>query len=116
MTGTPVLTLTGTASTKITDHVKKSLGMKKGKFSIFVSAHRGNIRLSVVKVKREKYLANLSWLVSFIQEKREKTPKTIIFCNSMQDTASVLAKQSWRLQSVPFGIATKFLPINTKRK
>ena len=99
---TPVLALTGTASTKMTDHVKKSLSMKKGTLTIFVSPNRENIRLSVVKVKREKYLANLSWLVSIMQEKREETPKTIIFCNTIQDMASVLGYllnyQSWRLR------------------
>ena len=31
LTGTPVLALTGTASTKMTDHVNKSLSMKKGR-------------------------------------------------------------------------------------
>ena len=68
---TPALALTGTGRTKMTDHLKKSLSMKNGTISIFVSPNREEIRLSVVKVKRE-------------------TPKTIIFCNTMQDMASVL--------------------------
>ena len=76
---TPVLALTGTASTKMPDHVTKSLSMKKGTLTIFVSPNRENIRLSVVKVKQEKYLANLSWLVSIMQEKREETPKKSYF-------------------------------------
>ena len=112
MIDTPILALTGTASTKMTDHVKKSLSMKKGTLSIFVSPNRENIRLSVVKVKREKYLANLSWLVSIVQEKREETPKTIIFCNTMQDMASVLGYLLTSLGDYAYATGRDKVPAN----
>lgn len=87
---TPVPALTGTASTKMNDHVKISLSIKKETLTIFPSPNRTNNSLRVLKVKQQKYLSNLSWLVPSEQEKRKETPKTIIFCNTMQDMASVL--------------------------
>ena len=109
---TPVLALTGTASTKMPDHVTKSLSMKKGTLTIFVSPNRENIRLSVVKVKQEKYLANLSWLVSIMQEKREETPKTIIFCNTMEDMASVLGYLLTSLGDYAYATGRDKVPAN----
>lgn len=53
---TPVPALTGTASTKMNDHVKISLSIKKETLTIFPSPNRTNNSLRVLKVKQQKYL------------------------------------------------------------
>ena len=104
--------MTGTSNHKITDHVKKSLSIKRDTTTIFVSPNRENIRLSVVKVEREKYLSNLNWLVSLAKERREKTPKTIIFCNTMQEMASVMGYLLTTLGELAYATGRDRLPAN----
>ena len=88
--GTPVLAITGTADDRTQDVIIKQLGMKHV-HKIYVSPNRPNLRISVVKCKKEMRFKHLAWLVSLLKEKGIYTPKTIIFCNgTLTDIAVVL--------------------------
>ncbi|XP_015758777.1 PREDICTED: ATP-dependent DNA helicase RecQ-like [Acropora digitifera] len=88
--GTPVLAITGTADDRTQDVIIKQLGMKHVR-KIYVSPNRPNLRISVVKCKKEMRFKQLAWLVSLLKEKGIYTPKTIIFCNgTLTDIAVVL--------------------------
>ncbi|XP_074620808.1 ATP-dependent DNA helicase RecQ-like [Acropora palmata] len=88
--GTPVLAITGTADDRTHDVIIKQLGMKHV-HKIYVSPNRPNLRISVVKCKKEVRFKHLAWLVSLLKEKGIYTPKTIIFCNgTLTDIAVVL--------------------------
>lgn len=58
--------------------------------TIYVSPNRANLTFTVIKVKKQRQLAQLTWLVKLIEEKGKETPKTIIFCNTMVEIATVL--------------------------
>ena len=55
-----------------------------------MSASRLNLRFSVKKVKKDAQLKELKWLVNLIKEERISCPKTIIFCNTMNEIAVVV--------------------------
>ena len=63
--------------------------MKKDTFTVYVSPNRTNIRFSVRKVKKEEHLNELQWLIDIIKLKGKDTPKTILFCNTINEVASV---------------------------
>lgn len=54
-----------------------------------MSPHRVNIRISVKYVKKEDMGKQIEWLVDEVKEK-EVTQKTIIFCNTFKDIATVI--------------------------
>ena len=66
----------------------KLLGMHEAKI-INVSVNNDNIRFSAKDVK--KGLSCFNWLVDEIGTKQEATPKTIIFCRSINDVSVVLS-------------------------
>ena len=85
-----MLAITGTADDRTQDVIIKQLGMKHV-HKIYVSPNRPNLRISVVKSKKEMHFKHLAWLVSLLKEKGIYTPKTIIFCNgTLTDIAVVL--------------------------
>jgi len=86
--GTPLAALTGTADANTIATVIKELTLKEP-LILKISPNRENIRISVVKSKKENILCNLDWLVECIKLNGELTPKTIIFCNTMNDIACV---------------------------
>jgi superfamily II DNA helicase RecQ len=62
--------------------------MKSGTAQIVVSPNRDNIRFSVFKADTQ--MSCFEWIVSMIQEKKEETPYTIIFCKTVNDIVLVL--------------------------
>lgn len=57
---------------------------------IILSPERSNIKFTVMKVKREQYHSNFEWIAEMITTKGLATPKTIIFCNTMTNVASMV--------------------------
>ena len=64
---------------------------------IYVSPNRVNLRFSVKKVKKDEQLKELKWLVDLIRELKNKCPKTIVFCNTMNEIALVKRKYNLTL-------------------
>lgn len=81
--------LTGTADNNTQKHIKEALNLKKDSLTVYVSPNRTNLRFSVKKVKKEVQLTELQWLIDMVKEQGKDTPKTIIFCNTMNEIASV---------------------------
>ena len=57
---------------------------------IYVSPSCTNLRFSVKKVAKDKHLSELDWLVNILSGKGNECPKTLIFCNTMNDIAKVV--------------------------
>ncbi|XP_068723689.1 ATP-dependent DNA helicase RecQ-like [Montipora capricornis] len=87
--GSPILALTATADGQTQSVIIKELEMKEVK-KFYVSPNRPNLRISVVKCKREEMFKHLEWLVDVIKEKTINTPNTIVFCNgTLNDIGAV---------------------------
>ena len=84
-----MLALTGTADKGTTDAIISSLGLKKDRLELFVSPNITNIRISVVKIKKDAAFTQLHWISDIIREQRLDCPKTLVFCNTMKDIAEV---------------------------
>ena len=82
--------LTGTADETTQTTIKEVLCMKTNCRTIYVRPNRLNLRFSVKKVKKDAQLKELKWLVNLIKDKRISCPKTIIFCNTMNEIAVVV--------------------------
>ena len=87
--GTPFAALTGTADKTTQEVIKTSLALKDP-LVIYVSPSRTNLRFSVKKVAKDKHLSELDWLVNILSAKGKECPKTLIFCNTMNDIAKVV--------------------------
>lgn len=70
--------------------IRHLLSMKQDAHCITLSPERSNIKFSVMKVKREQYHSNFEWIANMIKMKGLETPKTIIFCNTMTNVASMV--------------------------
>ncbi len=57
---------------------------------LFVSPNRQNLRISVTKLEKSKMHYKLDWIVEMTKRQGADTPKTIIFCNTLQDIAIVV--------------------------
>ena len=86
--GTPVGAVTGTADKATQERIKNSLCLNQGTLEIYLSPNRTNLRFSVHKVKKNVQLKHLDWLVEKASGKT--TPKTIVFCNTMNEIATVV--------------------------
>lgn len=84
--GTPLAALTGTADKNTLTVVSNKLVLKQP-LVLRISPNRKNIRFSVKKNKKEHLLSELDWLTTCIKENGDSTPKTIIFCNTMNEIA-----------------------------
>ena len=72
------------------DREFKQLGLKSV-HKIYVSPNRPNLKISVVKCKKEMRFKQLAGLVSLLKEKGMYIPKTLIFCTgTLTDIAVVL--------------------------
>ena len=88
-TGTPLAALTGTADdTTITTIIEKLILNKP--LVLKLSPNRDNVRFTVIKGKKENLFQHFDWLINCARENGESTPKTIVFCNTMYDIASVM--------------------------
>lgn len=88
--GTPVGALTGTADPTTRETIKRALNLSQTAEVIYVSPNRLNLRFSVQKVKKEQHLKKLDWLVDLVKKEGINTPKTIVFCNTMNEIAIVV--------------------------
>lgn len=86
-----MLALTGTADAKMVNKIKSLLSMTQDVVSVTLSPERKNIKFTVVQAKRQNYFKNFQWIVNMIKELGMSMPKTIIFCNSMQDVANMIS-------------------------
>ena len=86
---TPLLAPTGTADMGTTEAIISILGLKKDRVELFVSPNITNIRISVVKTKKDAAFTQLHWISNMIREQRLDCPKTLLFCNTMKDIAEV---------------------------
>ena len=54
----------------------------------FISPNRKNLRFSVMKTKKDEQHLQLDWLVSMVKEIGIDVPKTLIFCNTMNEVTT----------------------------
>ncbi|KAL9978038.1 hypothetical protein ACROYT_G015515 [Oculina patagonica] len=101
-----MLALAGTADDTTKNTICSEQTLKEDVLKIFISPHRVNIRISVNYVKKEVMGNQIEWLVEEVKEKGEATPKTIIFCNTLKDIATVVNLLFFKLgkhATVPVG-------------
>lgn len=55
-----------------------------------MSSSQLNLQFSVKKVKKDVQLKELLWLVNLVKEEGVNCPKTIVFCNTMNEIAIVV--------------------------
>ena len=84
-----MVALTGTADDSTQKNIREALNMKLDTLTVYVSPNRTNLRFSVKKVKKDEQLNELQWLIDILKEKGKDAPKTMIFCNTMNEIASV---------------------------
>ena len=87
--GTPVAALTLTADERTRRTIQESLTLKINLLTVYVSPNRENLRFSVKKVKKEQQLEELHWLIALIKQHAKDTPKTLIFCNTLNEIAQL---------------------------
>ena len=78
--GTPMVTLTATATAKIRSTILENLHMQDCTL-VTVSTDRPNIRYSIVHTKKD-YVSLLDWLVEDIRNHGIHAPRVLIFCQS----------------------------------
>lgn len=98
--GTPVLALTETADKK-TKVITTRLILRPNTCHIFISPNGLNLRISVIKTSKKETFSKLDWLIDLCTCKNKglDTPKTISFCNTMKDVATV---KMWKLGDSAF--------------
>ena len=88
MTGTPFAALTGTAESSTISVITDRLLLQEP-LVIQISPNRENVGFCVLEAKKDNMLDELTWLVNCVRQKGHSTPKTIIFCNTMNDIACI---------------------------
>lgn len=83
------MALTGSAGKKLSGKIKRLLCMCADAKEIVVSPDRQNIMYYVELVKKEEELDRLTWLVDLVKTNGPSTPKTIVFCNTYNETAAL---------------------------
>ena len=100
--GIPVLALT--ASVKLQDRASlwKACGMVSP-VVIDVSPNKDNISLGfeLIEVEAES-LKRLKWVATMIENKREETPQTVMFCKTFNDIANVVSFLMMNLRGKAF--------------
>ena len=71
-------------------NIKRVLNLSETAEVIYVSPNQLNLRFSVQKEKKEQQLRKLDWLVDLVKKEGFNTPKTIVFCNTMNEIAIVV--------------------------
>ena len=84
------MALTGTADLKMGRKIRQLLSMTPDVHCITLSPEQSNIKFTVIKVKREQYHTNFEWIAQMIKTQGHETLKTIIFCNTMTNVASMV--------------------------
>ncbi len=84
------MALTGTADVKMGKKIRNLLAIKQDAHCITLSPERDNIKYTVMKVDLYDYLSNFDWIADMVKEHGLNMPKTIIFCNTMTNVASMV--------------------------
>lgn len=85
-----MLALTGTADEQTKEVIVSSLLLKANTCNLFISPNRLNLRINVVKTTKKEALTKLDWLITMCRTLGVNTPKTILFCNTLKDVASLV--------------------------
>ena len=99
--GIPVLALTATADKETQYVICENLLMLQP-VTIFISPNRKNLRFTIIKTKKEDMHLHLDWLVDLIKEYGIDVPKTIIFCNTLSEIATVVDNLLYKLGNHAF--------------
>lgn len=83
----PSLALAADERTRKT--IQEGLALKVNLLTVYVSPNRETLRFSVKKVKKEQQLEELPWLIELIKQHAKDTPKTLLFCNTLNEIAQV---------------------------
>lgn len=95
---TLVLALTATAADEIVADTIKGLSMKPDLHHISVSPDRPNIYFYKCKVNKE-LKGTFAWLINVIKEKKNDTPRTIVYCKSQKDCGRLFKHFKFELGS-----------------
>jgi hypothetical protein len=87
--GVPVLALTATADKETQKVICEALLMLQPT-TIFISPNRKNLRFSITKSSKEGMHLHLDWLVNMTKEHGIGIPKTLIYCNTLNEIAIVV--------------------------
>lgn len=85
--GAAMLALSATCTNEIRQEVIQALSMEDAKH-IIIAPDKSNIKNSVFKTGRTME-PSLFWLIDELRENMECFPRTLIYCNSIQDVARV---------------------------
>lgn len=97
-----MLALTGTADKQTQNVISSSLVLKPNTYKIFISPNRKNLRITVINTTKKDALSKLNWLIELCKSKGLETPKTILFCNTMKDVATLVNYIMWKLGTSAF--------------
>lgn len=91
--------------------IQESLALKENLQTVYASPNQENLRFGVKKVKKEKQLDKMQWLIDFMKRRGKDTPKTLIFCNTLYEIAQVTDYLLSKLGSDAYDQQTK-VPAN----
>ena len=108
-TATPVLALTGTADPMTQNVICSTLAIQDAT-KLIVSPNRPNLRFEIHKVPKRLMLSNLDWIIQMIKDENIGTPKTIIFCDTINCLTQVINYLNMQLGT------HAFYPQNSKKR
>ena len=98
--GVPFVALTATATTSTVSRISKSLNMIHPVI-ISISPNRINLRYSVIHVSKNLF-DRFAWLLEELRIKRIATVKTVVFCRSIANCASLYQLFDFNLQDAGY--------------
>ena len=104
-----MLALTGTAD-PVTQKVICSTLAIQDATKLIVSPNRPNLRFEIHKVPKRLMLSNLDWIIQMIKDENIATPKTIIFCDTINSLTQVINYLTMQLGT------HAFYPQNSKKR
>lgn len=107
-----MLALTERANVKMGKKIRNLLSMGRDTHNIEISPERANIKLSVLKVKRENYHSSFEWIADLIKAEGLSTPKAIVFCSTMTNVAAMVENLFTMLGKAVFVPGKPELPEN----
>lgn len=70
--------------------------------NIFISPNRINLRINIVRTNKKEAMSKLDWLIEMCCTKGVDAPKTILFCNTMKDVATLMNHLVMKLGAAAF--------------
>lgn len=81
--------MTGNADRQTCSIMSSQLALKDA-LTVYVSPNRENLQFAVKKTTKNRIFGELDWLIELVKQNGVLTDKTIIFCNTVNDIASVV--------------------------